>query len=206
MASSEHKPARKNSAAAARNPLPNRLRIIGGQWRGRPLAVPPLPAVRPSPDRVRETLFNWLQSFIPDARCLDLFAGSGALGIEALSRGASEVVFVDREPQIGKHLRDTIETLQARNASVHVMDAVRFLEGPARPFDVVFLDPPFASDLLERICADLERGWLAPDAFVYMECPADKALSMLPPGWVVHRSKRAGQVGYHLLRVTAAAR
>ena len=155
---------------------------------------------------MRETLFNWLQSDIPDARCLDLFAGSGALGIEALSRGAADVVFVDREPQIGKHLRDTLQNLQANNASVHVMDAAEFLRGVARPFDVVFLDPPFASDLLEQSCERLARGWLAPDALVYMECPSDKPLPALPPGWSVHRSKRAGQVGYHLLRVTAAAR
>jgi 16S rRNA (guanine966-N2)-methyltransferase len=206
MTRSEHKPARKAAAAPAAGTLPNRLRVIGGQWRGRPLAVPPLPAVRPSPDRVRETLFNWLQSVIPGARCLDLFAGSGALGIEALSRGAAEVVFVDSEPQIGTHLRDTLELLRASHASVHVMDAVQFLQGKARPFDVVFLDPPFASNLLERTCEALARGWLAPEAFVYVECSADKPLPALPPEWSVHRSKRAGQVGYHLLRVTAASR
>lgn len=206
MTRSEHKPARKPSSASLRSELPNRLRVIGGQWRGRPVAVPPLAAVRPSPDRVRETLFNWLQSAVPNARCLDLFAGSGALGIEALSRGAAEVVFVDTEPLIGRHLRDTIGSLQATNASVHVMDAVQFLGGDPRPFDLVFLDPPFASDLLARVFEGLVHGWLASEAFIYVECPADKALPALPPGWIVHRSKRAGQVGYHLLRTTAAAR
>jgi 16S rRNA (guanine966-N2)-methyltransferase len=203
MARSEH--TRKVPKSSARNALPNRVRVIGGQWRGRLLAVPPLPAVRPSPDRVRETLFNWLQPTIPGARCLDLFAGTGALGIEALSRGAAEVVFVDREPQIGRHLRETLETLRADNASVHVMDAVQFLQGAARPFDVVFLDPPFASDLLVGIFERLALGWLAPEAFVYAECSADKGLPALPAGWQVHRTKRAGQVGYHLLRVIAAA-
>jgi 16S rRNA (guanine966-N2)-methyltransferase len=207
MARPQHKAARKTSAAVPRDSLPHRLRIIGGQWRGRPLTVPPLPAVRPSPDRVRETLFNWLQSVIPGARCLDLFAGSGALGFEALSRGAAEVVFVDSEPQIGTHLRDTLGTLQATNAAVHVMDALQFLRGPVRPFDVVFLDPPFASKLLPQICEALARNaWLAHEAFVYLECPADAPVPALPPGWLVHRSKQAGQVGYHLLRVTAAAR
>jgi 16S rRNA (guanine966-N2)-methyltransferase len=203
MARSEH--TRKTSKPSPRNELPNRVRVIGGQWRGRLLAVPPLPAVRPSPDRVRETLFNWLQTAIPGARCLDLFAGTGVLGIEALSRGAAEVAFVDREPQIGRHLRSTLETLRASNASVHVMDASEFLRGAPRPFDVVFLDPPFASDLLLGIFERLTQGWLASEAFLYVECPADKGLPALPAGWQVHRTKRAGQVGYHLLRVTSAA-
>lgn len=195
---------RKTSKAPPRNPLPNRVRVIGGQWRGRSLVVPPLPAVRPTPDRVRETLFNWLQSTIAGARCLDLFAGTGALGIEALSRGAAEVVFVDQAPQVGRHLRATLETLRADNASVHVADAMQYLQGAPRPFDIVFLDPPFESDLLAGILERLARGWLAPEAFVYVECPADKDLPALPSGWQVHRAKRAGQVGYHLLRVIAA--
>lgn len=180
--------------------MANRLRIIGGQWRGIRIGFPPLPALRPSPDRVRETLFNWLQPVIAGARCLDLFAGSGALGIEALSRGASHVDFIDSEPVIGRHLQETLQRLDATNGAVRVADALRFLDGPARPYDVVFLDPPYASDLLLQICNKLaQHGWLAPGASIYMECASDKPLPRLPPTWQVHRTKRAGQVGYHLL-------
>jgi 16S rRNA (guanine966-N2)-methyltransferase len=182
----------------------NRLRIIGGSWRGRPLAFPPVEAVRPSPDRVRETLFNWLQGSIVGARCLDLFAGSGALGFEALSRGASHVTFVDREPRLGRHLTETLRRLGADSAVVVVQDATAFLRSPPQRFDVVFLDPPFASGLLQEVCNALTHDWLASEAWVYIESPADQPLPVLPAGWSVHRTKRAGQVGYHLLRVAPA--
>ena len=179
---------------------PNRLRIIGGRWRGSRIVFPALAAIRPSPDRVRETLFNWLQQPIVGARCLDLFAGSGALGLEALSRGAAHVTFVDREPQVGRHLSQTLERLGSRDAAVVVEDAQRFLLRPAQPFDIVFLDPPFDSSMLEAIADRLQQGWLAPGAYVYVECPADRSLATLPGRWSVQRTKRAGQVGYHLLR------
>lgn len=182
--------------------MPNKLRIIGGRWRGLRITFPSLPALRPSPDRVRETLFNWLQPAIVDARCLDLFAGSGALGIEALSRGAAHVDFVDSEPQIGRHLRETLQRLGGADAAVHAIDAARFLEQSSESgYDIVFLDPPYAADLLPEICARLASpGRLAPQALIYLECPADRPLPPLPAGWQIHRSKRAGQVGYHLLR------
>ena len=192
------------SAARQGKSPPNRLRIVGGRWRGRLIDFPAIEAIRPSPDRVRETLFNWLQPHISGARCLDLFAGSGALGIEALSRGASAVTFVDREPQIGRHLTQTLQRLDATGATVKTEDASRFLERMPEPFDVVFLDPPFASTLLEPVFARLPRGWLAPEAHIYVECPADTPLPPLAAGWTVHRSKQAGQVGYHLLRVSGA--
>jgi 16S rRNA (guanine966-N2)-methyltransferase len=193
--------ASKAPARAAQDAFPGKVRVIGGRWRGRRIPVPPLSGLRPSPDRVRETLFNWLQSSIAGARCLDLFAGSGALGLEALSRGAARVVFVDREPAVGRHLEDTLRQFEAGPAAVvHVGDAVRFLEGIPEPFDVVFLDPPFASDLMVRACDHLVAGWLASDAQIYLESPAEIGVPALPAGWAVHRSKRAGQVGYHLLR------
>ena len=195
------KTAGKKTAQTAQH-APNRLRIIGGRWRGSRIVFPPLAAIRPSPDRVRETLFNWLQQQIVGARCLDLFAGSGALGLEALSRGAARVTFVDREPQIGRHLAQTLERLGNRDAAVVVEDAQRFLRRPAQTFDIVFLDPPFDSALLEEIAAGLERGWLAPGAHIYVECPADRPLATLPARWSVLRTKRAGQVGYHLLRAS----
>jgi 16S rRNA (guanine966-N2)-methyltransferase len=182
----------------------NRLRIIGGRWRGTRIVFPPLAAIRPSPDRVRETLFNWLQQPIVGARCLDLFAGSGALGLEALSRGAAHVTFVDREPQIGRHLSQTLERLGSRDATVVVEDALRFLSRPAQPFDIVFLDPPFDSGVLEQVGGRLQ-GWLAPGGYVYVECPAERSLAILPAHWAVQRTKRAGQVGYHLLRASDPA-
>lgn len=185
--------------------MPNRLRIIAGRWRSVQVTFPPVEAIRPTPDRVRETLFNWLQQSILGARCLDLFAGSGALGLEALSRGAAEVHFVDREPAIGRYLEETLRRLDARGGVVHLADAMQFLSRAPQRFDVVFLDPPFASDALGSICAKLADGWLANDAFIYLECPADKPLPNLPEGWALHRSKRAGQVGYHLLRMNSAA-
>jgi 16S rRNA (guanine966-N2)-methyltransferase len=184
---------------------PNRLRIIGGRWRGSRIEFPPLAAIRPSPDRVRETLFNWLQQPIVGARCLDLFAGSGALGLEALSRGAAHVTFVDREPQIGRHLAQTLERLGSREAAVAVEDAQRFLQRSPQPFDVVFLDPPFDSALLDEIASRLQQGWLTPGAYIYVECPADRSLATLPARWLVQRTKRAGQVGYHLLRASDPA-
>jgi 16S rRNA (guanine966-N2)-methyltransferase len=196
---------KSSTPADARPALPNRLRIVGGRWRGVRISFPPLEALRPSPDRVRETLFNWLQSVVIDARCLDLFAGSGALGIEALSRGAASVTFVDREVRVKQHLEETLLRLDAQHATVHVAEALKFLNGAAQPFDIVFLDPPFASSLLGEVCEKLACArWLAPSAMVYVECPAGASLPRLPEGWTVYRSKRAGQVGYHLLRAASA--
>ncbi|HWP94892.1 MAG TPA: 16S rRNA (guanine(966)-N(2))-methyltransferase RsmD [Gammaproteobacteria bacterium] len=178
----------------------NRFRIIAGAWRGRRFEFPDLPGIRPSPDRVRETLFNWLQPVLAGARCLDLFAGSGALGLEALSRGAAEVVFVDREaPALDAIRRHLAAAGAAEKAIVIQADALAFLSASARPFDVVFLDPPFASDLLARAMPALEAGgWLAEGGYVYLECPARAGTPAVPLGWRLIRSKRAGNVGYHL--------
>jgi 16S rRNA (guanine966-N2)-methyltransferase len=179
----------------------NELRIIGGTWRGRRVKFPDVAAIRPTPDRVRETLFNWLQHDIASSRCLDLFAGSGALGLEALSRGAAQVVFVDREHAVIAQLRSTLAMLGTSAARLEQRDALRFLEGASHPFDVVFLDPPFDRDLLPGICQALEgRGWLAPGAFIYLEAPAHGALPELPATWTLLKSGRAGEVGYHLAR------
>ena len=186
----------------------NRLRIIGGRWRGTRLHFPTVAAIRPTPDRVRETLFNWLQSDIAGARCLDLFAGSGSLGLEALSRGASSVTFVDREAAIGTYLRETLQRLHCEQGTVKTMDTLLFLHQPSMPVDIVFLDPPFAdSNLLPQICTLLEeRSWLNTGAWIYIECPADVELpagiSDWPVNWTMHRSKKAGQVGYHLVKRT----
>jgi 16S rRNA (guanine966-N2)-methyltransferase len=184
---------------------PNQLRIIGGAWRGRKLAFPDIEAIRPTPDRVRETVFNWLQNDIAGARCLDLFAGSGALGFEALSRGAAHVVFVDREPEIGRYLRDTLKRLDATAAEVHTADSLRWLN--ARPqmraltFDIVFLDPPFAANVLSVVCRGLEEdGWLNSAALIYIESAANGGPPDIPGNWSIIKSKTAGQVGYYLAR------
>src|SRR5690606_1934717 len=160
--------------------LPHRLRIVGGRWRGMRIDFPPIEAIRPTPDRVRETLFNWLQPHIVGATCLDLFAGSGALGIEALSRGAEQVTFVDREPRIARHLKATLERLGARGADVKTADARTCLAQPSRRFDIVFLDPPFASNLLAETFERLASGWLRPNALIYVECDARAELPPLP--------------------------
>ncbi|MCK9529241.1 MAG: 16S rRNA (guanine(966)-N(2))-methyltransferase RsmD [Thiohalobacteraceae bacterium] len=176
----------------------NRLRIIGGRWRGRRVSFPDVEGLRPSPDRVRETLFNWLMPVIEGARCLDLFSGSGAFGLEALSRGAARVVLVDRDGAAIANLREQLGTLQAEGAALHQADALTFLAGTPEPFDVVFLDPPYHKGLLAPCLARLGEGWLAPGARVYIEAEAEMTELPMPEGWVLLRSKQAGQVGYHL--------
>ncbi|HWQ94314.1 MAG TPA: 16S rRNA (guanine(966)-N(2))-methyltransferase RsmD [Gammaproteobacteria bacterium] len=190
---------------AARKPTktkrPQQLRIIGGRWRSRRLSFPDVEGLRPTPDRVRETLFNWLAPVIEGARCLDLFAGSGALGLEALSRGAVEVVMVDRDPQVIARLKENVATLSAPGATIVAADALPWLQSPHQKstFDIVFLDPPFGQDLLEP-CSKLleERGWLTPSAYIYLESESVLGLPSLPDHWRLKRSQKAGQVGYHL--------
>jgi 16S rRNA (guanine966-N2)-methyltransferase len=150
---------------------------------------------------VRETLFNWLGSRLSGAHCLDLFAGSGALGLEALSRGAAQVTFVERDAPAVRELRARIAEWGASGAQVQQTDALRFLRNEApHSFGIVFLDPPFASALVAPAAQLLEqRGWLAADALVYVECAAREALPALPPNWSVLRTRQAGEVGYHLL-------
>ena len=174
------------------------LRIIGGSWRGRRLRFPPSAQIRPTPDRVRETLFNWLAARVPGARCLDLFAGSGALGLEALSRGAAHVTFVERDAAAAREIAARLAEWGGQEARVEHIDARAFLERTPAPFDIVFLDPPFASGLLAATPARLEQGgWLTPDALVYVESAAD-APPLVPPVWTALKEKRAGEVGYHL--------
>ena len=181
--------------------LSNRLRIIGGRWRGRKLDFPAVEGLRPTPDRLRETLFNWLQNDIPGARCLDLFAGSGALGLEALSRGAARAVLVDASRQVTQQLEAHLRSLRCHDAAVVNLSAQSFLErGPGSThYDVVFLDPPFHQGLI-AVCARLleEKRWLAPGARIYLECERDLALTGLPAHWEIHREKTAGQVAYRL--------
>jgi 16S rRNA (guanine966-N2)-methyltransferase len=164
--------------------------------------VPPLD-IRPTPDRVRETLFNWLQPRIQGARCLDLYAGSGALGLEALSRGAASVVFVDQQraatAAIGALLRDWQGEGPESGGVILCEEAQRYLSGPVpRKFDVVFLDPPFAARDLSALAAALGRGWLAPEARIYLERARRDPLPTLPAHWQELRAGTAGEVGYYL--------
>jgi 16S rRNA (guanine966-N2)-methyltransferase len=177
----------------------NQLRIISGRWRGRWLGFPPVQGLRPTPDRVRETVFNWLAPWIPGARCLDLFAGSGALGIEALSRGAAEVVFVERHPGVAQRLRENLILLGVDAPQIAQTDALAWLKGQARPFDIILLDPPFGQGLLVPVCEALERGsWLGPEARIYLEAERELATLELPETWEISREKTAGQVAYRL--------
>lgn len=179
----------------------NQLRIIGGSWRSRRLDFPDVEGLRPTPDRVRETLFNWLMPVIHGARCLDLFAGSGALGLEALSRGAASVVLVDRDPRVIATLRKHLQTLQAQGATLAQQGALDFLQGEPIPLDIIFLDPPFRQGLLQPALELLDsRGWLAPGARIYIEQESEQPMVAMPEGWELLRELKAGQVACRLLR------
>ena len=176
-----------------------RFRVIAGSLGGRRVEFLPEVGVRPTPDRVRETLFNWLQGIIEGARCLDLFAGSGALGVEALSRGAADCVFVDKNPVVVRYLEEMLQKLDFKCAKVICRDAMHFLGEPDACFDIVFLDPPFSEDILPVLCGQLEQsGCLNDSAHIYMERAAKAGPPVLPENWSLIRSKRAGNVGYHL--------
>lgn len=175
------------------------IRIIGGQWRGRKLPVPDSPGLRPTTDRVRETLFNWLAPSMVDARCLDCFAGSGALGLEALSRYAASATLLEMDRSVSQQLQQNLTTLKATNAKVVNTNALAFLAQQGTPHDVVFIDPPFRKGLLEETLTLLENnGWLADDALIYVESEVENGLPPVPVHWDLHREQVAGQVAYRL--------
>ncbi|MGI9223193.1 MAG: 16S rRNA (guanine(966)-N(2))-methyltransferase RsmD [Woeseiaceae bacterium] len=178
-----------------------RLRIVAGKWRSRPLEIADVEGLRPTSERVRETLFNWLAPVIEGSRCLDLFAGTGALGLEALSRGAASVVFVDSSRRALTVIEKNVRSLHAEGAIIRHGDALRFVQTAAPgSFDVVFLDPPFAADLLDGICQRIDEAKiLAPGAMVYLERDKAQAEPSLPATWQVLRDKVAGQVRYSLV-------
>lgn len=175
------------------------IRIIGGQWRGRKLPVPDSPGLRPTTDRVRETLFNWLAPSMVDARCLDCFAGSGALGLEALSRYAASATLLEMDRSVARQLEQNLVTLKAAHAKVENTNTLAFLAQAGKPHDVVFVDPPFRKGLLEETLTLLENnGWLADDALIYVESEVENGLPPVPAHWDLHREKVAGQVAYRL--------
>ncbi|MDN6180858.1 MAG: 16S rRNA (guanine(966)-N(2))-methyltransferase RsmD [Halomonas subglaciescola] len=189
------RPDRHSKAARGQTRSGGKLRIIGGEFRRRQLPVPDLPGLRPTPERVRETLFNWLGQTLGATRVLDVFAGTGALGIEALSRGADRVVFVEQDARAAAQLGQNLDALKTRSGQVVRQDARAFLEHlPAgeEPFDLVLLDPPFHQGLIDACCEALETGgWLAPDALIYVE--AESTLTpIVPAHWQPYRHTRAG--------------
>lgn len=193
----------------------NSVRIIGGGWRGRRVNFPDMPGLRPTPDRVRETLFNWLQHSIAGTTCLDLCAGSGALGLEALSRGAKALVFVEQAQAAARSLVAELERLGgSAKARVVEMGASRFLRANGEttgrpyggPFDVVFLDPPYGRDALAEFIPMIDAGeWVKTGGLVYLENEKSAGPPVLPEHWELLKSKSAGEVGYHLARVNARA-
>lgn len=178
------------------------VRIVGGRLRGSKIAVRDRPGLRPSPDRVRETLFNWLMPVIDGARCLDLYAGTGVLGLEAASRGAREVVLVEADRAQAAAIDADRVRLHVEGARVVAGRAEEFLAGPAAAFDVVFVDPPFALGAWGACLAGLARGWLAHGARVYVESPVGEDYAV-PEGWRLHREGRAGDVAFRLYVVDA---
>jgi len=175
------------------------LRIIGGQWRGRKLSFPSVEGLRPTGDRIRETLFSWIAVDLPGANCMDLFAGSGALGLESLSRGASQVTLLEKSREGAQQLRANLQLLGAANATVQETDSLQWLEQPAATrFDIVFIDPPFAAELWQQTFTLLEKHqWLNIGAAIYIEAPQHQALDV-PSDWQLHREKKAGDVRYCL--------
>ncbi len=181
------------------------LRIIGGDWRSRVLRFPDAGGVRPTPARTRETLFNWLSQPVPGSHCLDLFSGSGALGLEALSRGAASATLVDHTPELTRALSQNLRLLGCQNGEVVCQSAEQYLSTrPHRAFDILFMDPPFRQGWPETLMPMIaNNGWVAPGGWVYIEHESEKELTEVPDGWHLHRQKTAGQVSYCLFRVAA---
>lgn len=185
---------------------PGRLRIVAGKWRRRLLPVADIAGLRPTAERVRETLFNWLAPHIDGAHCLDLCAGSGALGFEALSRGAADVTLVEKARAAAAMLRQSADLLEASDATIINDDALQWLAARAvRRFDIVFIDPPYADGIVPDLCRLLEQhGWLAANALIYLEHDRQQPEPALPDTWRILQDKTAGNVRYLLLTVGAA--
>ena len=189
----------------SKNTKLNSIRIIAGKWRGRRLPVLDYLGLRPTTDRVRETVFNWLMNDISGARCLDVYAGTGALGLECLSRGAAFVKFIESKQPVLRSIQNSIDILYPeddRNVSLTRADAMSALQMVCEEkFDIVFLDPPFNDDLIKTSATLLEKNyWLSDKAIIYIECEANKGDLVLPENWIKYKSGRAGQSAYYLYR------
>jgi 16S rRNA (guanine966-N2)-methyltransferase len=180
----------------------NQLRIIGGKWRSRKLSFPDIKGLRPTPDRIRETLFNWLAPIIRDSSCLDLFAGSGVLGFEALSRGAKEVIFVDESRRVIEQISANQQLLNCQ-AKTYCLKAKDYLHQTTQSFDTIFLDPPFQQNLLEPICQLIhEKQLIKTNGHIYIEHKAKLKQLNLPANWQITKQKQAGNVTYLLILIT----
>lgn len=186
--------------------LTNQLRIIGGQWRGRKIQFEDLPTLRPTSDRVRETLFNWLAYFIPGSQCLDAFAGSGALGFEALSRGAKKITMLDQNPKIIHRINESIEKLNCKQwVDLIQTDSIKWLKQQSEvSYDIIFLDPPYQSRLLLPSCNLIKKNqMIKPNGYIYIETDKNFELSQLPKEWKLIKHKKASQVVYNLFKNTS---
>lgn len=184
----------------------NQLRIIGGKWRSRKISFLPLPGLRPTTDRIRETLFNWLSPYINGANCLDLFSGSGALSFEALSRGAKSVTIVDKSPKVIAKLEENAKTLQAINAEFYCLTIPEELTKiPKQIFDIVFLDPPFQQNLIKICCEKLlELGLVNKNTLVYIESEKELDIKfVMLQNFTILQSKATKNIGYHLIKLNA---
>ncbi|CAM3605859.1 16S rRNA (guanine(966)-N(2))-methyltransferase RsmD [Parendozoicomonas haliclonae] len=184
-----------------------KLRIIGGEWRSRQLPVANLEGLRPTPDRIRETLFNWLTGWVAGARCLDGFAGTGAIGLECLSRGASQATFLEYSPVAAKLLKENLATLKCSSGEVVNTDALKWLEQkPAQPYNLIFLDPPFHKGMVAPVCEKLQaNGYLSDNALVYIESEVTLGMPDVPKHWQLWKEKSAGQVSCRLFKASKAA-
>lgn len=184
--------------------MKNQLRIIGGQFRGRKIQFSDLPGLRPTPDRIRETLFNWLSEFILNANCLDCFAGSGALGIEALSRGAAQVTFIDAAAKAIQQIQQALQQLNIINANLQIAAMPTAITSFKQAFNIIFLDPPFHKNLIANVSQFLEENkYLAENAMIYLETEAELETLPIPINWQILKHKQAGQVAYWLARRTS---
>ena len=192
---------RRNSSK--NQPATGSIRIIAGKHRGRKLPVLLAEGLRPTTDRVKETVFNWLMPYIVDSVCLDCFAGAGSLGFEASSRGAKKVVMIELNKQAAQQLNQNVQLLSTDNMTVHQGNALTYFDLPPQPFNVIFIDPPFRQGLVEQLISKISDGWLAPNALIYIETEAEYPLPHLPSHWQLQKEKVAGQVAYRLYKAVS---
>lgn len=178
------------------------IRIIAGKHRGRKLPVLMADGLRPTTDRVKETVFNWLMPYVHGSACLDCFAGAGSLGFEAYSRGAASVLMIELNKQAASQLVTNANTLKANEVTVKQTDTLAYLAGQTQGFDIVFIDPPFNKGMVEQVINHLDNGWLNKDTMVYLEMEAHSPLPSLPSNWQLEKEKVAGQVAYRLFHVS----